>query len=79
MFYFAFAEIVQVAAPPRIMFQVIRHVFGEKNVTGIAAIHHPLRHVDASAGDIGLFVQVGDFVDWTAMNSHSDSKLGMIS
>jgi hypothetical protein len=33
-------------------------VFGEKNVSGVAAIHHSLRHVKASAREIGPFVYI---------------------
>ena len=43
----------------------------------ITAIHHPLCDVDAGARDVGLFVQIGDFVDRTAVNSHPDPKFGM--
>jgi len=37
-------------------------VLGKQNVSGVATIHHPLGEVDASAGHIGLFVQVADFI-----------------
>jgi hypothetical protein len=47
---------MQERPPPSILFKVIRHTFGEQNVTGVAAIHHALRHVDPSAGDVGLFI-----------------------
>jgi len=29
-------------------------MFGEKNVTGIAAVHYPLRNIQASTGNVGL-------------------------
>ena len=47
-------------------------------MSGIAAIHHSLRDVDASPGDIRLFVQIGDFIDRAAVNSHSHPKFGTI-
>ena len=59
------------------MFQVIRYMFGKKNVPGIAAIHHSLRHVDASAGDVRLFVYIGDFVHRAAVNAHAHLKFRM--
>src|SRR6266851_9224997 len=77
VFYFAFAERVQTWPPPRVLFQIIGDTFGKKNVSGVAAIHHPLRDVDSRPGDVRLFVEVGDFVDRPAMNPHSDSKLRM--
>ena len=78
MFHFAFAEIMQKRTPLRVVLQVVGDTPGEKNVSGIAAIHHPLRDVDAGAGNVGLFVQVGDFIDRAAVNSHSHVKFGMI-
>ena len=53
-------------------------MLGEKNVPGVAAIHHPLRHVYPGAGDIRLFVQIGDRINRTAVDSHSDPKFGML-
>ena len=78
MFYFAFAEIVQKRTPLRIMLQVVGDTFGKKDVSGIAAIHHSLRDVDAGAGNVGLLVQISDFIDRTAVNSHAHAKFGMI-
>ena len=77
VFDFIFTEIVQLRTPLRILFQIIGDMFRKKDVTGIAAIHHPLRDVDSGAGDVGLFVQVGNFVDRPTVNSHSNAKLGM--
>src|SRR6266480_3059550 len=45
-------------------------MFGEQNVAGIAAIHHPLRHVDPGTGEIGPFVYINKTADWPAVNSH---------
>ena len=39
-------------------------------MTCVAAIHHPLRKVDARTGDIGAAVQIGYFIYRAAMNSH---------
>ena len=64
-------------SPARIVLQIFRNMFGEKNVTGIAAIHHPLGDVDSRSSDVGLFVEVGNFVDRPAVNSHSNAKLRM--
>ena len=53
VFYLAFAEMVEKRPPMFELLQVLGHSLREKNVTGIAAIHHSLRHVDACAGNIG--------------------------
>ena len=63
--------------PAWIVFQVICHVLRQQDVTSVSAIHHPLRHVDSSARDVGLRVQVADLVNWAAVNAHADAKLGM--
>src|SRR5205823_1836438 len=75
MFHLAFTKIVEVWRPLAILLQIFRDMFGEKNMTGIAAIHHPLRDVNASAGDIGLLVQISDCIYWTAVDSHPDAQL----
>ena len=33
--------------------------------------------IDARAGDIGLFVQIGDLIDRAAVDAHPHPKLGM--
>src|SRR2546430_1592994 len=71
VFYFAFTEFMQKRTPLWIMLQVIGDTFGEKNVAGIAAIHHALGDIDAGAGDVRLFVQVSDVIDRSAVDSHS--------
>jgi hypothetical protein len=52
VFYFDFAKIIQKRTPLRVMFQVVGDAFGNKDVPGIAAIHHPLGDVDASPGNV---------------------------
>ena len=42
MFHFAFAQVMEIGAPARILFEIICHMLGKKNVSGVAAIHHPL-------------------------------------
>ena len=59
------------------MHQIIRHVLGEKNVPGVTAIHHPLRHVDASPGDVGAPTHVGYLTHRSAVNAHAHRKLRM--
>jgi hypothetical protein len=61
------------------MLEIFSDVLGQQNVTGIAAIHHALRDIDSRAGDIRLFVQIGDRINWTAVDSHSHPKLRVFS
>ena len=41
--YFAFAQVVQMGAPLAILFEVVSYVLGQKDVSGVPAIHHALR------------------------------------
>ena len=50
--YLALTEVAQPRRPLPRMHQIIGDVLGEKNVAGVAAIHHSLRHVDSGAGNI---------------------------
>ena len=78
VFHFTLAEIVQIRLPLPILLQIFRDMPGEKNVARITAIHDPLCDVDAGARDVRLFVQIRDFVDRTAVNSHADPKFRML-
>ena len=47
-------------------------------MASVAAIHDALRDVDASASNVGLFVQISDFINWATVNSHADLQFGML-
>ena len=74
----AFAEITQPRRPLPVLHQIIRHMLGEENVPGVAAIHHPLRHVDAGPGDVGAPAHVGHFAHRPAMNAHPHRNFRML-
>src|SRR5262249_27461807 len=74
VFHSAFAEFLQIRTPPWVLLKVVGNTFGKKDVPGIAAIHH----IDPSAGNICLLVKISNFVDWTAVDSHSHRKLWMV-
>ena len=46
-------------------------MLGQKNVTGVATIHHSLGHVDSSARYVGATIHVSHTADRPAMNSHA--------
>src|SRR6202011_4182910 len=77
VFYFAFAEVMQVRLPTWIMFQVIGYMLGKENVSGIPAIRHALGDVDASSRNVCLLVQISDFVNRTTVNAHSHAQFRM--
>ena len=47
VFHFEGADVVQKRSPSFIFRQVLGHMMGEKNVPGVATIHHSLGQVDA--------------------------------
>ncbi len=76
MLYFAFAEIVQPRLPLTILREIVRDPFGKQDVTGIAAIHHALGHIDSATRDVGALVHIQDFIHGTAVDAHSHLHLG---
>src|SRR5207253_3624510 len=55
----------------------VGYTFGKENVPSISAIHHSLRDVNPSAGDIGSAVNINQFVDRAAVDSHPDTQFGL--
>src|SRR5438876_6692017 len=52
---------------------------GQKNVSSIAAIQHTLCDIDSCPCHIGFVVNIGDSVDWAAVNPHPQLNARMIS
>ena len=69
--HFAFAQVMQMGTPLTILFQVVSHMFGQQNVSGIPAIHHSLRQVNSRPGYIGAIIHIGNAAYRTAMDSHA--------
>jgi hypothetical protein len=44
-------------------------------VTGVAAIHHSLRHVDPSAGDIRSVIDIDHAADRAAIDAHPQAQV----
>src|SRR4026209_859194 len=62
-------------SPVSIVLQVFREMFGQENMSGIAARHDPLRNVNSCSGEIGLIIYIRDRIDWPAMNTHAQFEL----
>ena len=75
---FAFTEIMQARLPIPVLAQVLRHVRRQKNMPGIAAIHHALRNIDSRTGYVRFLINISDSVDRTAVNSHPQADVWMI-
>ncbi len=74
----AITQVAQTRRPLPGMHQIIRHVLREENVPGVAAIHHPLRHVDAGPGDVGAPAHVGHLAHRSAVNAHPHRKFRVL-
>ena len=71
MFHFARTKVVQERSPLFVFFEIFSDMLRKQNVTGIAAIHHPLRHIKTGTGKIGLTVHIDHTADRAAVHSHS--------
>ena len=78
MFHLALAQIMQARRPLAILREVFRHPLREQNVTGVAAIHHPLRRIDPGAGDVRPPAHIRHFAHRTAVNSHPHRNFRML-
>jgi hypothetical protein len=75
---FAFTEIMQARLPMPVLAQVLRHVRGQENMSGIAAIHDALRQINSRTGYVRFLVYIRDSVDRTAVNSHPQQDLRLL-
>ena len=75
MLDFAVAKIMQMGTPLAILFKVVSHMLGQKNVSGVSAIHHSLRQIDSSARYIRTIVHVGNTAHRSAVDSHAHPQL----
>src|SRR6476646_3933434 len=76
MLYLACSNVVKVALPGAELSQIVRRSLRKENVTGLTAIHHPLREVNTGASDIDLIVDIHHPADGPTMNSHANAKAG---
>src|SRR6266513_2226926 len=58
-----------------VLFQILRHVLGDEDVTGITTIHHPLRNVDSCSGYVCAATYVHYATDRSAMDPHAQLQL----
>jgi hypothetical protein len=57
--------------------QILGYMRGQKNVPGITAIQHALGHINSRAGYVRFVVDIGDPINWAAVNPHPYLKLRM--
>ena len=79
MFYFVFAQIVQIRLPVSILRQIVGDMLRQENVASIAAVHDALGYVNSRPGNIERVVNVSNLIDRPAVNSHSQTNIGILS
>jgi hypothetical protein len=57
--------------------QIFRGPPGDKDVSRIPAIHHPLRHVDSRSRYVGMIVNIDKPAYWAAMDTHPHAEFRM--
>jgi hypothetical protein len=62
---------MQVRPPVSVLHQVIGQTLRQKDVSGIATVHHPLRDVNSSTSDVCPIVDIGNLIDGAAVNTHA--------
>src|SRR4029077_1710542 len=77
MFDFTLAKFMQVRLPVRIFLEIFSDMLREQDMSGIAAVHDPLRDIDAGASNVRFSGCVDDSADWTTMYAHSQLKFRM--
>ena len=76
--HFAISQVAQSRRPLPVLDQIIRHVLREEDVPGIAAIHDPLCHIDAGAGDVAAPAHVFHLTYRPAVNPHPHPKFRVL-
>ena len=64
--------------PLFVSLKIFGDVSGDKNVSGIGAVHHALRHIKTGPGKVGLAVHIDHAADWATVHSHSKSYLRVV-
>ena len=56
--------------PEAVLRKIVRNALRHQNVSGIAAIHDSLGHVDSGAGHVGPVVDIFNLIDRAAVHTH---------
>jgi len=72
------AQIVEVRLPVPVLGQIVRYMFGQNNMPGIAALQNPLRDVDSCPCHVCFLVNIGHSIDRAAVNSHPQLDVRML-
>jgi hypothetical protein len=78
MLYFTLAEFMQVRLPVRVFLEIFSDVLREQDVSGIAAVHDPLCHIDAGASYVRFSGCVDDPTHGSTVYAHSQLNLRIL-
>jgi hypothetical protein len=76
--YFGDPDVVNHGCPASVLPQHIGNRCREQYVTRIAAVHHPLRKIDATACNIWFSFDVGNAIDRPSVDPHPQLDSGMV-
>lgn len=77
MFDFIRPELPETIAPLGELIKNLRDGAGHQDMPGIAEIHHTLRHIDATANDIHLFLDIPVTANRTHVDAHAQFDIWM--
>src|SRR5437764_3591693 len=77
--HLAITKVAQPRRPLPVLDEVIRDVLGKENVSSVATIHDPLRHVDPRSRDVRPSTHILYLAHRPAVNAHPYRKLGMLA
>jgi hypothetical protein len=64
--------------PQAVLCKVVSHALRHQNVSGIAAIHHPLGDVNSGTGHVRPVVDIFNLIDRAAVHAHAESKARIV-
>src|SRR6266852_7748015 len=73
-----FAKLVQVRMPMAVLRQVLCHPLGDKDVSRVAQSHHPLCNINSNSSHVPLIVNVPNLIDGPTVDTHPQTKVGMV-
>jgi hypothetical protein len=62
----------------RVFLEIFSNMLREQNVSGITAVHDPLRDIDAGASHVRFSSCVDDPTHWSTVYAHSQLKFRML-
>src|SRR5882724_362034 len=78
MLDFTLAKVMQVRLPVRVFLEIFTDVLRQQDVSGVAAVHDPLRDIDAGASHVRFSGCVDDPTHGSTVYTHSQLKFRIL-